>query len=162
MYSAQIQVYHLYKDMLYNSSWRILKNREDAQDAVQESFIKGFERIQQIKEEKYFGSWLKRIVINHSLDMLRKRKNIVWLDETYLLETKAEEVKNEEDINFSVAKITNCIYQLKEKYRIVLILYLIENYTHKEISKLLKLNESTVRNQYRRGKKILLQLLKNI
>ncbi len=161
MYSAQMQVYHLYKDMLYNSSWRILKNREDSEDAVQESFIKGFERIHQMKEEKYLGSWLKRIVINYSLDVLRKRKKDVWLEETLLLETEMEEIVNEDDCTFSVDKIKDCIHQLKEKYRIVLVLYLIENYTHKEISGLLKINESTVRNQYRRGKLLLLQLLKN-
>ncbi len=159
MYSAQMQVYNLYKNRLYNSSFRILKNREDAQDAVQESFIKGFEKIHQIKEEKHLGSWLNRIVINYSLDVLRKRKKIVWLEETYLLETEIEEVVNEDDITFSVDKIKACIHQLKEKYRIVLVLYLIENYTHKEIGHLLKINESTVRNQYRRGKNMLLEQL---
>ena len=161
VYAAQMQVYHLYKDMLYNSCLRILKNKEDAEDAVQESFIKGFQRMHQMKEEKYLGAWLKRIAINHCLDVVRKQKNTIWLEETLVLESVENEIEDENELLFSVEKIKECIYQLKDKYRIVLVLYLIENYTHKEISSLLQLNESTVRNQYSRGKNKLLQLLKN-
>ena len=143
--------------MLYNASWRIFKNRPDTEDAVQEAFIKGFQKIHQLKEDANLGAWLKRIVINHSLDVLRKRTQI-WVDDIVIVDTEVEEPFTEAD-NISIDFIKECIDKLDEKYRIILVLYLIEGYTHKEISEQLNLKESTVRNQYRRGK---IQLLKKI
>ncbi len=143
--------------MLYNASWRIFKNRPDAEDAVQEAFIKGFQKIHQVKEDANLGAWLKRITINHSLDVIRKRTQI-WVDDVVIVDKEVEEPFIEDD-SISIGYIKDCINKLDEKYRIILVLYLIEDYTHKEISEQLNLNESTVRNQYRRGK---LQLLKLI
>ena len=161
-YIAQMQVYHLYKDMMYNCSWRILKSREDAQDVVQDSFIKGFEKIHQKNETINLGAWLKRIVINQSLDLIRKRKKETWLEETNIVELIDETEDFENTTILSISKIKTCLLQLKDKYQIILNLYLIENYTHKEISEFLDLKESTVRNQYIRGKKQLQILLKTL
>lgn len=157
-YSAQVQVYNLYKNVLYNASWRIFKNKQDAEDAVQDSFIKGFQKIHQIADDTNLGGWLRRITINHSLDILRKRKHI-WVDSVDIENTEIEE-PFEENENISVVFIKKCIEKLDEKYRIILILYLIEEYNHREISEMLQLKESTVRNQFRRGKIKLLKLIR--
>ena len=158
-YAAQMQVYHLYKHHMYNSSYRIVRNREDAEDIVQESFIKAFEKIHQVKDDLKLGGWLRRIVVNASLDVVRKKKHqLEWNDLRIVEEEVEEEIDDCSDI--SIDFIKESIYHLKEKYQIILILYLIEDYTHKEISELLQLKESTVRNQYRRGKQQLVGRLK--
>ncbi len=159
-YSAQLEVYHSYKNMMFGSAIRILKNREEAEDIVQDAFIKGFEKIHQLQDEANLGAWLKRIVVNKSLDVARNRNRFIFTSEDSILENKPDE--NEDDIkpDISIDFIKECINSLKEKYRIVLMLYMIEDYNHREIGELLNINESTVRNQYRRGKDQLLQLLK--
>lgn len=147
--------------MLYSSSVRILKNREDAEDVVQDSFIKGFQKIDQVKEGVSLGAWLRRIAVNASLDKVRKQKKTVWAEETKVLETESEDIEIEDESGVTVELIKECIHELKEKYRIILILYMIEDYNHREIGEQLNLKESTVRNQYRRGKNQLIALIQN-
>ena len=136
--------------MMYNVSYRIVQSREDAEDIVQESLVKGFQKIHQIKEELSLGAWLKRIVVNASLDCVRKKKKESWIEETRVLETDTVEREIEDDSQVTVALIKQCLSELKEKYRIILTL---------EISEMLNIKESTVRNQYRRGKNRLIDKL---
>lgn len=158
-YSAQMHIYHLYKHQMFNASLRIVRNREDAEDIVQESFIRAFDKIGQIREGWKLGGWLKRIVVNASLDMIRKKKHQFEWNELHHAEQEVEE-ELESCNEISIQRIQETMNSLKEKYRVVLILYLIEDYTHKEISERLGINESTVRNQYRRGKQLLVKKLK--
>jgi len=160
---AQMQVYLLYKDMLYNASFRIVKNQQDAQDAVHDAFIKAFQNISKLEKELNLGAWLKRIVINCSLDFLKKKKKLGWLqDATEFLEEE-EDTNVYEDISFKIEEVKKALNGLKDKYRIIIVLYLIEDYSHKEIAQQLGLKESTVRNQYVRGKRLLKQQLqKNV
>jgi RNA polymerase sigma factor (sigma-70 family) len=66
-YSAQLEVYNSYKNMLYSSCVRILKSREDAEDIVHDAFIKGFQKIHQVSDEVNLGAWFRRIAVNISL-----------------------------------------------------------------------------------------------
>lgn len=145
--------------MMFGAAVRILKSREEAEDVVQDCFIKSFQKIHQLKEDANLGAWLKRIVINKSLDLIKEKNKIVWVDETFVLEKEIEQ-ENEVTNDISIDFIKSCIGQLKEKYSIILTLYLIENYNHREIGELLNIKESTVRNQYKRGKEQLLLLIK--
>lgn len=160
-YKAQMKVYNNYKHMMYGASVRILQRREEAEDVVQECFIKAFQKIHQLDNNANLGSWLKRIVVNKSLDIVRKNKGVDFVNESLIVE-RTEEVKEDVDEQkLSVELIKKGINTLSEKYRIILNLYLIEDYNHKEISKILNLKESTVRNQYKRGKdKLLLMIQK--
>ncbi|MDT7832168.1 RNA polymerase sigma factor [Flavobacteriaceae bacterium S356] len=160
-YPAQLEVYNRYKHMLFSSSVRILKSREDAEDVVQDSFIKGFQKIDQVKEGVTLGAWFRRIAVNASLDLIRKQKKVVWAEETNVLEKEYEDIEIEDDSGITVQLIKECINELKEKYRIVLVLYMIEDYNHREIGEYLNIKESTVRNQYKRGKSQLLELIQN-
>ena len=72
--TAQVKIYELYYKAMYNTSYRILNNPAEAEDAMQEAFLEAFRKLDTYKEEASFGSWLKRIVINKSLDMLRKKR----------------------------------------------------------------------------------------
>lgn len=145
---------------MFGSAIRILKHREKAEDVVQESFIKAFEKINILKEDANLGAWLKRIVVNASLDVLRNKTKISYTDNSQLLENVAEE-NDEIDPMVSIDFVKDCINKLKDKYRVILVLYMIEDYNHREIGELLQLKESTVRNQYKRGKDQLLQLINN-
>lgn len=158
-YSAQMQVYNLCKKQLYNACWRIFKNRPDAEDAVHDAFIKGFQKIDQIRDDAHIVGWFKRIAINHSLDLIRKRKHI-WTEDVELVDVEEEEEFDKVD-EVSIEVIKEQIEQLDEKYSIILTLYLIEDYNHREISEMLDLKESTVRNQFRRGKAKLLNQLQH-
>ena len=161
---AQMQVYRMYKDMLYNVSFRIVKSQQDAQDTVHDAFIKAFQNISKLEDHHHLGPWLKRIVINCSLDFLRKKKKLDGLqDSVAIQEEEEEDTDTFEETSLKVAAIKKAIHALKDKYRIILVLYLIEDYSHREIAEQLDLNESTVRNQYRRGKRLLIQQLqKNV
>lgn len=156
-----MEVYNAYKHMMYGASVRILKSREEAEDVVQDCFIKAFEKIHQLQDDANLGGWLKRIVINKSLDVAREKNKIIATDEVSVLENEPEEVEDTIESSISVKQVKSCIAQLKEKYRVVLNLYLIEDYNHREIGELLNIKESTVRNQFRRGKQQLLKLIKN-
>lgn len=159
-YSAQLAVYNRYKNMMFSACLRIVRSRHDAEDIVQESFVKGFQKMSQLKEETNLGGWLKKIVVNASLDFVRKRKNDYWIEETFIVEGKEEEAfEIEEDKGMTIQLIKDCLEEIKEKYRIILVLYMIEDYNHREIGEMLKLKESTVRNQYRRGKNILIEMI---
>mgnify|MGYP000507125927 FL=1 len=160
-YSAQIEVYNTYKNMLYSSCYRILKNREDAEDIVHDAFIKGFKKIEQVADDVNIGAWFRRIAINTALDKIRKDKNTFLLEESKQLEDQIEEIDFDTEENISIDFIKECIHKLKDKYSVILVLYLIEDYNHREIAKQLNLKESTVRNQYARGKNQLLKMIQN-
>lgn len=147
--------------MLYSSCFRILKNREDAEDMVHDAFIKGFKKIHQVADDINIGAWFRRIAINTALDKIRKEKNTFLLEESKEIDAQVEEVDFDETEEMSIDFIKECIHKLNDKYSVILVLYLIEDYNHREIAKQLNLKESTVRNQYARGKNQLLQMIQN-
>ena len=145
--------------MLYSSSYRILKNREDAEDIVHDAFIKGFKKINQVADDVNLGAWFRRIAINTALDKIRKEKHIYLIEESKEIDAQIEEENFDEAEELSIDFIKECIHKLKNKYSVILVLYLIEDYNHREIAKQLHLKESTVRNQYARGKSQLIQMI---
>ncbi len=145
--------------MMFNTCLRIVKSKHDAEDIVQESFVKGFQKMGQLKEEINLGAWLKKIAVNTSLDFVRKRKNEYWIEESFIIEAREEEFLIDEEKGIAIQLIKDCLEDIKEKYRIILVLYMIEDYNHREIGEMLQLKESTVRNQYRRGKNILIEMI---
>ncbi|MFC2152462.1 RNA polymerase sigma factor [Bacteroidota bacterium] len=159
---AQFQLYKLYYKAMYNTCLRIVNDSLEAEDIMQESFLKAFEKINFYKGEVSFGAWLKRIVINHSLDELRKRKLDTNSLEDSVYEVKDEENnENSEEVSMKVGEIREEIQKLPDGYRVVLSLYLIEGYDHDEISEILNISSSTSRSQFARAKKKLIECLKD-
>ena len=160
---AQMQLYDLYCDAMYTVALRYVKDSFTAEDVMQEAFIKAFKSMDSYKEEVTFGAWLKRIVINQSIDYLKKRK----LELISINEETTTLVDDDHD-NWNVAStisyqdIVNCIQQLKEKYRIVLTLFLLEGYDHGEISQILGISEVSSRTHLLRGKKQVQEQLKAV
>jgi RNA polymerase sigma-70 factor (ECF subfamily) len=158
---AQFQLYKLYYKAMFNTCLRIVNDSLEAEDIMQESFLKAFEKINSYKGEVSFGAWIKRIVINHSLDELRKRKLDLESIEESVYEIKDEHEKPEnEEIQAKAEEIKEQINQLPDGYRIVLSLYLIEGYDHDEISEILNISNSTSRSQCARAKKKLIERLR--
>ena len=156
---AQFQLYKLYYKAMYNTCLRIVNDSLEAEDIMQESFLKAFDKINYYKGEVSFGAWIKRIVINHSLDELRKRKLDLDSIEDSVYEIKENE-KNDDDIQIKAEEIRDLINKLPDGYRIVLSLYLIEGYDHDEISEILNISSSTSRSQCARATKKLIERLK--
>ncbi len=157
--SAQLKLYRKYCDGMYIVAMRFVKNADDAEDVLQESFIKAFQKIHQFKGDVTFGAWLKRIVINKSIDFLKsKKKKLVSLDERYM------QVVDDDNWNvpalISIAQVRNAIEELGSKYRYVVLMYLLEGYDHQEISQILNISESACRTRLLRGKGQLKELLK--
>jgi RNA polymerase sigma-70 factor (ECF subfamily) len=153
---AQFQIYKLYYKAMYNTSLRIVNDRMEAEDIMQEAFLKAFDKIHTYSGKVSFGAWLKRIVINHSLDELKKKKiELDSLEEkNYEIDTEEadEEEEDEEEIMDKVEDIREAINELPDGYRVVLSLYLLEGYDHEEIAEILNMSSSTSRSQYTRAK----------
>lgn len=158
---AQLQLYNQYCDGMYIVAKRFLKDAADAEDVVQEAFIKAFSKLHQYKAEVTFGAWLKRIVINKSIDFLKsKKQHLVELDEVHLkvVDTTIDDKWLVED-TITLNDVKVAINELPEKYQYVVMLYLIEGYDHQEISEILDISEVASRTQLSRGKVKLQKLL---
>lgn len=148
---AQYKLYNLYSKAMLNVAFRICNNLEQAEDLLQESFISAFKNLSSFKGTASFGSWLKRIVVNTSLNYLRAKK----LEFEELVDDKStvvEEVIDYKDQELVVSQVKEGIAQLPTGYRLVISLYLLEGYDHKEISEVLEISESTSKSQYNRAK----------
>ncbi|WP_296315150.1 RNA polymerase sigma factor [Winogradskyella sp. UBA3174] len=159
---AQIQLYNQYCNGMLIVAFRFVKDTMEAEDIVQEAFIKAFSKIEQYKAEVSFGAWLKRIVINRCLDVLKsKHQRLIELEEHHLNVVDTD-YQNDwlvaDEITIDNVKLA--IERLPEKYKIVVLLYLLEGYDHQEISEILNISEVASRTQLSRGKQKLQNELK--
>jgi RNA polymerase sigma-70 factor (ECF subfamily) len=153
-------LYRPYAKAMFNTSFRILNNRADAEDVLQESFVAAFQ-LEQFDYSSKFGAWLKRIVINRSIDVLRKRKlSVIDIEESPIAEMQDEPAPNEEDIRLKVDEVKKAVCLLPNGYRTVLSLHLFEGYDYEEIAGILQIAVTTVRTQYHRARQKLLHTLK--
>jgi RNA polymerase sigma-70 factor (ECF subfamily) len=143
---------------MYNIAYRMLNNREDAEDMLQETFVDCFRNLNSFRFESTFGAWLKRILINKCINHLQKKKvDLMLTDE---LPNKAYD--EEEETDYDISGIIKGIEKLPDGYRVILTLYLLEGYDHSEIAQILGITESTSKSQYSRAKdKLRSQLSKN-
>lgn len=160
---AQFQVYKLYYKAMYNTSLRIVNDEMEAEDVMQEAFLSAFEKINTYSGTVSFGAWLKRIVVNRSLDVLGKRKAIFEDIENHagIRDDSGEEAAYQEDLALRVEEVKAAIKRLPEGYRVILSLYLIEGYDHDEIAEMFNITSSTSRSQLSRAKQKLVSELKN-
>lgn len=158
---AQLEIYKLYYKAMYNSALRILKNQVDAEDVMQDSFLDAFTRMELYREEGSFGAWLKKIVINNALDLIRKQKPTNEIDESLLLLTDEQEedcIENE----CRLEEIKEAMKMIKNEYRIILSLYLFEGYDHEEIASIQNISYGLSRTRYSRAKQSLLKAIQNL
>jgi RNA polymerase sigma-70 factor (ECF subfamily) len=157
------RLYKMYVRAMYNVSIRIVTNQLDAEDILQESFASAFCNLGAYKGEATFGAWLKQIVINKSINHVKKQK--IWFADTeQLFETK--DIPDEDELSgdamftkISPEMIHEAIKTLPAKAKMVLTLYLLEERQHKEIARMLDISESTSKSQYQRARKLLQERL---
>ncbi|HMC02141.1 MAG TPA: RNA polymerase sigma factor [Flavobacteriaceae bacterium] len=157
---AQMQLYNQYCNGMYIVAKRFVKDDMDAEDVLQDAFIKAFSKLHQFKNEVTFGAWLKRIVINKCIDFLKsKKQQLVDLEERHLKVVDTDNDKWLVEDTITIDEVKEAINKLPDKYKYVITLYLIEGYDHQEISEILDISEVTSRTQLSRGKVKLQKLL---
>ena len=155
--TAQRELYQRYVHAMYNVALRITQDVMEAEDVLQEAFLRAFRHLKNFKGDATFGAWLKRIVINTAINHVKQRKTerLNWdqADGLYWDEPKAEESSN------AMREIQQAIKELPDGYRTVFTLYQLEGYDHKEISNILQISEATSKSQFSRAKKKLREVL---
>lgn len=136
---------------MYRIAISILQNEEDAADAIQETMLKCWQKINQVRNEDYFETWLIRILINQCKDILKGRKRTVLVDDI-------PEAAQEDNYTNTEWKVV--LRGLHEKYRIVLELYYVEGFSTKEIATMLHITDASVRTRLVRGRKQLEQMFR--
>jgi RNA polymerase sigma factor (sigma-70 family) len=151
-------LYKLYAKSMYNVGYRIVNNTGEAEDVLQEAFISAFRNLDYYRGDASFGSWLKRIVVNKAINVLKKRRPERLPDEEgYDIAEPA--VDDNVEFPFTIDQVKRAIGSLPDGYRSVLSLYLLEGYDHSEIAEILGITESTSKSQFNRSKKKLISLL---
>ncbi len=156
---ARYELYQLYSKAMFNVSYRMMNNREEAEDMLQEAFTQAFMKLNSYRYESNFGSWLKRIVVNTCINAINKRKvELTYCEEIYHHDLPEENSEGEPE--FTVAHVTKAMEQLPAGGRMVFSLYLLEGYDHIEISQILGITESTSKSQFMRAKRRVAEILK--
>ncbi len=151
--AAQSEVYQLFADKLFPLCLKYSRNYQDAEDTLQDSFLTIFSKIKQYKNQGSFEGWLKRITINTALQKYRIKAPLEIVSELSNNE-EIDEVSFENEI-FNIDVLLAFIQQLPDRYRLIFNLYVLDNYTHKEIAKLLNISENTSKSNLSRARKIL-------
>jgi len=160
---AQRELYSRYSPKMLSVCYRFAHNREDAEDMLQEGFIKVFSQVHTFQNKGAFEGWIRRIMVHTCINHLKKNKK--FNESVDIIYANGVQVREESVPSIVQAKqIVECIRLLPLGYRTVLNLYAIEGYSHKEISGMLDVEESTSRSQYTRAKQMLEDILirKNI
>lgn len=155
---ARYQLYQLYSKAMFNVCYRMMSNREEAEDMLQEAFVLAFQKLDTFRNESGFGSWLKTITIRTCINALNKRKlDLRYMDDLHRLEIPEEEP---EEALYTTENIIEAMNQLPEGGRLVFSLYLMEGYDHGEIAQILGITESTSKSQYMRARRRVYELMK--
>lgn len=158
-HEAQVKLYELFSAKMYAICLRYTGNADDAKDVLQEGFIKIFEKIKQFKGSGSFEGWMKRIMINSSLEKYRSKYHLhtVSVEDNSIFE-KPDSNTIIEDI--SANDLMNLVQELTPQYRLVFNMYAIEGYSHKEISDALGISEGTSKSNLSRARNILQEKIK--
>ena len=155
--SAQMKIYKLYYKAMYNASYNIVNDSFVAEDIMQDAFLDAFSKMGKFEWRSSFGSWLRRIVVNKSIDSLKQTRNSIELNEELVDFTDDNDEDNLDDLQCKLDEIKISLKSLSENYRTILVLHLFEGYDHQEISQILKLPYNNVRVRYMRAKRKLIE-----
>lgn len=134
----------------------MMGNDDDASDVLQDAFIHAFSKLNNLNDKALFPGWLKKIVLNHCIDALRKRKQFEMVENQQVYEDLDE---NGDWSGYQVNRILKAMDSISVGYRTVLNLYVFEGYDHQEIGEILNISTSTSRAQYSKAKEKIRQVL---
>lgn len=155
---AQKELYSRYSPKMLAVCYRFAHNREDAEDMLQEGFIKVFSQIHTFRNQGAFEGWVRRIIVHTCINNLKKNKK--FSESVDIIHATTVQVREESVPSIVQAKqVIECIRMLPIGYRTVLNLYAVEGYSHREIAEMLDIEESTSRSQYTRAKQMLEDIL---
>src|SRR6201982_2914594 len=156
--SAQEALYNRFSPRMLGVCYRFARNKEDAEDMLQEGFIKVFTQIHQFRNQGAFEGWIRRIIVHTCINILKKNKK--FNESVDIIHATGIQVREESVPSIIQAKqVVECIRLLPMGYRTVLNLYAIEGYSHREIADMLDIEESQSRSQYTRAKSMLEDIL---
>ena len=139
---------------MYKTARAILSNEEDAADAISDTILACWEKRGQLRENKYFRTWLTKILVNKCKDIIRKKQNLLFTDEMPEIPSK--------DYGYENLEWKQTLNELDERYRTILILYYVEGFKTSEIAEIMELPESTVRTRLSRGREKMAQRYGNM
>ncbi len=146
-------LYERYCKQMYVVALRYSKMQQEAEDIIQEAFIKVFKNIKGFRQDSSLGYWIKRVVINTALNHQRSKLYLYpMVDVTEMVETPSSELTIS---NFSHQELLEMIKELPSGCQVIFNLYAIEGYKHHEIAEMLKISEGTSKSQYARAKSLL-------
>lgn len=148
-------MYQLFAKKLFAVCLKYSKNYEDAEDTLQDSFLIIFKKINQYTHKGSFEGWMKRITINVAIQKYRKKTPLRIVKEEIIENIEEEVIVNENSLN--VDFLLSSIQQLPDRYRLVFNLYVLDNFSHKEIAKLLEISEGTSKSNLSRARQLLKQ-----
>ena len=155
---AQQKLFDLYSKKMMGVCLRYAEDGMEAQDILQEGFIKVFDAIKSFSHSGSLEGWIRRIMVNTALDNIRRNKSrrfAVNIDDVeYTLKEEAGVVEH-----YSAQHLLDMVHQMPDGYRVIFNLYAIEGYSHKEIAKKLDISESTSKSQYSRARAYLQKAL---
>ena len=155
---AQEQLYKLLAPKLFAVCLKYSRNHEEAQDNLQESFLIIFDKLKQFKNEGSFEGWAKRLVVNYVLQQYRKQGTFLELVSDNIFVVEEIEIDDE---SITMEFLLKIIQELPDRYRLIFNLYVVDGYSHKEIAKMLEINEGTSKSNLARAKMILKEKIQN-
>jgi RNA polymerase sigma-70 factor (ECF subfamily) len=160
--AAQFEIYKYYYKPMYNTALRIVNDTAEAEDVMQEAFLDAFRKLSSFKGESSFGTWLRKIVVNKALDVVRGSRQFAALDDVEDVSPEKEDDENYlEILSYRVDMIRKAIHMLPDHHRIVISLFLLEGYDHEEIAQILGVTNNVSRVRYLRAKTKLMDLLRS-
>ena len=164
--SAQLEIYNRYYKAMYNTAFRIVKNNFEAEDVMQDAFLLAFTQLETLREDNIFGAWLKRIVINKSIYHYKKNskyQEVALDDMLYKIEDSSNGIESDYEFNnLKAQQVLTVMKTLKDNYRIILTLNLIEGYDYEEISGIMNISNANCRTIISRAKESLRQKLQTV
>lgn len=156
--TAQRELYNRYSPKMLAVCYRFAHNREDAEDMLQEGFIKVFSQVHTFENRGAFEGWIRRIIVHTCINILKKNKK--FNESVDIIHATGVQVREESVPSIIQAKqVVECIRMLPMGYKTVLNLYAVEGYSHREIAGMLDIEESTSRSQYTRARAMLEEIL---
>lgn len=160
---SQYKLYQLYSKAMFNVCFRMMNNREEAEDLLQDSFTDAFHRLYSFRYESSFGHWLKRIVVNNCINEIKRRKaDLNYYDDMGWFENQEEEKEEAYGNGLTVENVKQAMEHLPSGSKLIFSLYLLEGYDHVEISQILNISESNSKSQYMRAKRKVKEILNNL